>query len=255
MPAFPCYGVIPARFASTRLPAKPLADILGRPMFWHVYCRALESGVFRTVWLATDDARIEAAAREHDVPCLMTSPDHASGTDRVHEAAVALGIEPEAVVVNIQGDEPAMDPVLLAELVEPFTDPAVRVSTVAAPVSARRALDPNQVKVVLNAAGDALYFSRSLVPHVRDMTPDPPDPDDTTLWLGHIGLYAFRMEALRRFVALGPSRLERLEKLEQLRFLEHGIPIRVVRSHRHSQGVDTPEDLERVRALLAVRLP
>lgn len=247
-----CYGIIPARYASTRLPGKPLVDIAGRPMFWHVYRRAVESGVFTrpagqepSLWLATDDERILAAATACDVPCLMTRPEHQSGTDRVFEAAGQLDVPPDAVVVNIQGDEPLLEPALLRQLVEPFADPAVRVSTLAAPVDAVQASLPGQVKVVLAANDDALYFSRSLIPFHRDQ-----DETHTARWWGHIGLYAFRMDALRFFVETGPSSLELTEKLEQLRFLEHGIPIRVVRTEHHCHGVDTPEDLARVRTRL-----
>ena len=145
-----CYGIIPARFASSRLPGKPLAEIAGRPMFWHVYRRAVESGVFairnpapgapsQAVWLATDDELIQEAAEALQVPCLMTRTDHQSGTDRAHEAAIRLNVPGDAVVVNIQGDEPALDPALLCELVAPFADSAVRVSTLAAPVNAEQA--------------------------------------------------------------------------------------------------------------------
>lgn len=241
-----CYGVIPARYASTRFPGKPLADLLGRPMFWHVYQRAMESGVFAAVTLATDDERIGLAATELGVPWVMTRSDHASGTDRVFEAASLWRLAPTDVVVNIQGDEPALDPKLLEELVLPFADPAVRVSTIAAAISADAAISPNQVKVVLDTSGDALYFSRSVIPCCRD-----PREAGSVSYLGHIGLYAFRMESLGAFVSLPPSRLEHIEKLEQLRCIENGIAIRVVVSHRHSQGVDTPEDLEAARALLA----
>lgn len=241
----PCYGIIPARYESSRFPGKPLADIWGYPMFWHVYERARQCGAFRLVTLATDDERIREAAEQYGVPCIMTRADHASGTDRVHEAATALGVEPDAVIINIQGDEPALDPVMLDTLVAPFAEPDVRVCTLATPVSAERAASPNQVKVVMADNGDALYFSRALVPFDRD--------GKEQTFLGHVGLYAFRMEALCRFVALPPSRLEKIEKLEQLRFLENGIPVRVVCTDRRSHGVDTPEDLEIVRALLAPR--
>ena len=240
----PCYGVIPARYASSRFPGKPLADICGHPMFWHVYQRATRCTALNKVVLATDDSRIEEAAARWDIPCVMTRTDHASGTDRVHEAALKLGAEPDAVIVNIQGDEPALDPRMLDQLIAPFADPAVQVSTLAMPISAERALSPNQVKVALAANNDALYLSRAAIPFDRDG--NSPDP-----FLGHIGLYAFRMSALSRFVALPQARLECREKLEQLRFLEHGIPIRVALTDHVSRGVDTPEDLETVRALLA----
>ncbi len=251
MPQVPLYGIIPARYASTRFPGKPLADLFGRPMFRHVYERAClarhpeypSMPLFRSVTLATDDQRIGRAAEEAGVPCVMTSPLHVSGTDRVREAAGLLGVEDEAVVVNIQGDEPALDPRMLEELITPFADPAVRVSTLAAEIPLQRAMSPSQVKVVTANNGDALYFSRALVPCAKE-------PDPAQRFLGHVGLYAFRREALEAFVALSPSRLELTEGLEQLRLLENGIPIRVIMTCRCSQGVDTPEDLEKVRALL-----
>ncbi|MEG1610947.1 MAG: 3-deoxy-manno-octulosonate cytidylyltransferase [Bilophila sp.] len=239
----PCYGIIPARYESSRFPGKPLADIWGHPMFWHVYQRAKQCKALRSVTLATDDERIREAAKACGVPCVMTRSDHVSGTDRVYEAACALGVASDAVLVNIQGDEPALDPAMLDALVAPFEEPDVRVATLATAVAADRAASPNQVKVVMAANGDALYFSRAGIPFDRDAV-------GASFW-GHIGVYAFRMEALRAFVNLPPSRLEQLEKLEQLRFLENGIPIRVVCTDKHSHGVDTPKDLEVVRALLA----
>lgn len=247
----PLYGIIPARYASTRFPGKPLAELLGRPMFRHVYERAClarhpehsSMPLFRSVTLATDDRRIARVAEEAGVPFVMTSPLHVSGTDRVREAADLLGVEEGAVVVNIQGDEPVLDPVMLEELITPFTDAAVRVSTLAAEIPLEQAMSPSRVKVVMAGSGDALYFSRALVPCAKA-------PDPAQHFLGHVGLYAFRREALEAFVALPPSRLELTEGLEQLRLLENGIPIRVVVTTRHSQGVDTPEDLEKVRALL-----
>lgn len=242
----PCYGIIPARYASSRFPGKPLVEIAGKPMFWHVYQRALRCGLLSSVTLATDDERIAAAARNLNVPVVMTATDHQSGTDRVYEAAQALGVPDLAVVVNIQGDEPALDPEIITELVSPFADPHVRVSTVAAVISPERAQVSDQVKVVVDAAHNALYFSRAAIPFHRDT-----NSADAPPFLGHIGLYAFRMEALRLFVSLSASSLEKTEKLEQLRLLENGVPIRVVRTNRHAAGVDTPQDLERVQTLLA----
>lgn len=250
--AVPRYGIIPARYASSRFPGKPLADLLGRPMFRHVYERAClarapedaASPLLRRVVLATDDERIRDAAADAGVPCVMTASGHPSGTDRVCEAARLIGVENEAIVVNIQGDEPALDPGMLEELTSPFEDPAVRVATLATAITPERAESPNQVKVVTADNGDALYFSRAPVPFAREESA----PADR--FLGHVGLYAFRMEALERFVALPPSRLERVERLEQLRLLENGISIRVVVTSRRSHGVDTPEDLDAVRALL-----
>lgn len=238
----PCFGIIPARYASSRFPGKPLADILGRPMFWHVHQRAIGCPLLGKVVLATDDHRIHDAALRFGVPVVMTRADHASGTDRVLEAAQRLSLPEEAVVANIQGDEPLLDPRMLTQLLEPFADPAVQVTTLAAKVSAAEASRPDRVKVVFTRSQNALYFSRSAIPHDRD-TPAG------ECW-GHVGLYAFRLPALRRFAALGPSELERREKLEQLRFLENDIPLYVVPTEHVTPGVDRPEDLDTIIARL-----
>lgn len=232
------YGIIPARYASTRFPGKPLAEIHGKPMFWHVYQRAVHCPELAAVVLATDDKRIEAAAKSLDVPVIMTRDDHPSGTDRVLEAALQMNIEGNAVVVNIQGDEPAMQPQMISELIAPFNDPETQVSTLARTIDRRTADNPDQVKVVLDAANRGIYFSRSLIPYPRDA--------EANEFLGHIGIYAFRMNALKQFVELPPGRLEGIEKLEQLRLLENGIPIHVVVTGHQSFGVDRPEDIERV---------
>ncbi|WP_029894430.1 3-deoxy-manno-octulosonate cytidylyltransferase [Desulfohalovibrio reitneri] len=242
-PSVPCVAVVPARFASSRFPGKPLADILGRPMFWHVADRAARAPELSRVVVATDDERIMAAASEHGVEAVMTSPDHASGTDRIQEAAGLLGLPEETVVVNVQGDEPALNPAMISELVAPFADPKVRVTTLAHRVDPERAKCPDQVKVVWTASGDAMYFSRQPIPHHRD--------GGEEIYWGHVGMYAYRLPALARFTALPPSYLERKERLEQLRFLENGIPIRVVPTRHTSRGVDRPEDLDVVRRLIS----
>ncbi|GAB6176364.1 3-deoxy-manno-octulosonate cytidylyltransferase [Desulfobaculum senezii] len=234
----PCYGIIPARYASSRFEGKPLADILGRPMFWHVYQRAIQCPLFGKVVLATDDSRIYTEACKFNVPVVMTGTEHTSGTDRVLEAAETLSVPDDAVVVNIQGDEPLLEPAMLTELVEPFADPNIRVATLATKITAEEAASPDQVKVVWTRSGSALYFSRAPIPHLRD-------GGEGNYW-GHIGLYAFRMRTLRRFVALGQSELERQEKLEQLRLLENDIPIYVVPTQFRTHGVDRPEDIEKV---------
>jgi 3-deoxy-manno-octulosonate cytidylyltransferase (CMP-KDO synthetase) len=234
-------AIIPARYASTRFPGKPLVLINDYPMFWHVCTRAARCPLITRVVLATDDERIRAKAEELNVPVLMTSPDHPSGTDRVLEAARQLGVAADAVVVNVQGDEPALDPAMLTELIEPFADPAVQVATLGHEISAEEAASPDKVKIARAASGRALYFSRSPIPFGRDTTPR---------YIGHIGLYAFRFAVLEKFSALGESPLERLEKLEQLRLLEADIPIHVVITARQSHGVDRPEDLPTIRELM-----
>jgi 3-deoxy-manno-octulosonate cytidylyltransferase (CMP-KDO synthetase) len=238
-----CYGIIPARYGSTRFPGKPLAEILGRPMFWHVFERARQCSELSQIVLATDDERIISAAKELHVPAIMTRDDHPSGTDRVLEAARLLRVPEDAVVVNIQGDEPALDPAMLTELVCPFTIPEVQVTTLARKIDPKEAKSPDLVKVVFAKDGRALYFSRSPIPHPRDGQVDE--------FYGHIGLYAFRMSILKQFAGLSQSRLEAVEKLEQLRLLENGIPIHVVVTDHRSIGVDVPEDINAVTKILA----
>ncbi|MCJ2163016.1 MULTISPECIES: 3-deoxy-manno-octulosonate cytidylyltransferase [unclassified Pseudodesulfovibrio] len=243
MSEFPeCHGIIPARYESSRFPGKPLVEINGRPMFWHVYSRAAQCPQMTSVTLATDDQRIFDAAEKLDVPAVMTRSDHSSGTDRVLEAARILSIDSDAVVVNIQGDEPCLEQEMLTELLAPFSDSRVRVTTLATAIGEADALSPDRVKVVRAKDGRALYFSRALVPHDRD--------EKVHGFLLHIGLYAFRMEALERFGQLPPSPLEKREKLEQLRLLEDGIDIYVTETQHVCHGVDRPEDLEKVKTIL-----
>lgn len=232
------FGIIPARYGSTRFPGKPLALILGKPMFWHVYRRASQCPELERVVLATDSRRIAAAADAHQVPCVMTRTDHPSGTDRVLEAADLLELPESAVVINIQGDEPALHPAMLSELAQAFRAPEVEVATLISDMDPAEIEDRDQVKVVIDRRGNALYFSRAAIPHARD--------DRPATYYRHVGLYAFRMATLRRFVALGPGRLEQTEKLEQLRLLENGIPIRAVQTRHRSLGVDRPEDIATV---------
>ncbi len=244
MTAIACYGIIPARYDSSRFPGKPLADIQGRPMFWHVWHRAMLCPQLHSVTLATDDKRIAQAAKSLDVPCVMTRPEHSSGTDRVYEAATALGVEEHAVVVNIQGDEPALQPGMLTELLAPFgADPAVQVATLARQIPVEQAGHSDLVKVVHAANGDALYFSRAVIPCSRESSP-------SQQVLAHVGLYAFRYPVLRRFTQLAPSMLERTEKLEQLRLLENNIPIHIVHTAHSTHGVDRPEDIDKVSNIL-----
>ncbi len=242
-----CIGIIPARYASQRFPGKPLADILGRPMFWHVYQRACRSSHLKRVILATDDKRIFKAAQDLDVPVVMTRNDHPSGSDRILEAARELELPRESVIVNIQGDEPALEPVMIDQLLEPFVQKETEVTTLARSIDQQAAANPNLVKVVFSQSGQALYFSRNQIPHLSI------PPSENTPFYGHIGLYAYRKHILERFVHWGPSRLENLEKLEQLRLLEHGIPIRVVVTEHSCMGVDTPQDLAAVTQLMATQ--
>jgi 3-deoxy-manno-octulosonate cytidylyltransferase (CMP-KDO synthetase) len=232
------YGIIPARYASSRFPGKPLADIAGKPMFWHVYHRARRCSELSAVYLATDDERILEAAQNLDVPALATRKDHPSGTDRVFEAAHSLGIGEKDVVLNIQGDEPVLDPLMVSELVRPFADPEVSVATPARRMDQAAAESPDRVKVVFSEDKKALYFSRSRIPYPREGSAEAV--------YGHIGMYAFRMAALRQFVHLPPSRLESIEKLEQLRLLENHIPVHVVITECDCLSVDRPEDIEAV---------
>lgn len=246
MLTYQVHGIIPARYASSRFPGKPLADILGKPMFWHVWQRASLCPALSSVTLATDDERIASAARALGVPCVMTGAELPSGTDRVQQAADILQIPDSAVVINIQGDEPALDPSMLDDLSAAFKDAQVRVATLAHAISAEEAALPDRVKVVMAKNGDALYFSRSPIPFIRE----PQSAQNAEYW-GHIGLYAFRREALRLFTSLPPSRLEEYEKLEQLRLLENNIKIRVIKTDKRSIGVDNPKDLEYITSILS----
>ena len=240
--------LIPARLASTRLPGKPLADIGGLPMVVRVAQRAAAAGADQVV-VAADDDRIVQACSPHGVRALLTRSDHVSGSDRLAEACVLLGLDGTQVVVNVQGDEPLIEPQLIrdcAELLQQRSDCVM--STAAHPIGTLQDYqDPNIVKVVLDAQGLALYFSRAPIPWQRDGSPAlPQDPPA----LRHVGLYAYRADFLRRFPALQATALERCEALEQLRVLWHGHRIAVhVSAQAAGTGVDTPEDLERVRAL------
>jgi 3-deoxy-manno-octulosonate cytidylyltransferase (CMP-KDO synthetase) len=234
-------AIIPARFESSRFPGKPLALIHGKPMFWHVMHRASLCPLVNAVVLATDDERILHAAQSCGVRALLTSPDHASGTDRVLEAARLLDADADSIIVNVQGDEPALDPEMLTELIRPFDDPAVVATTLGHVITFQEAQSADRVKIVRAQDGRALYFSRAPVPFGRETTPP---------YLGHVGLYGLRMRVLEKFSALGESPLERLEKLEQLRLLEAGIPIHVALTRHKSHGVDRPEDLQTVSELM-----
>jgi len=245
--------VIPARFASTRLPGKPLLPIAGRPMIQHVIARARESRAEEVV-VATDDERIAAAVREAAADVVITGSHHRSGSDRVAEVLERRAWPDDTVVVNLQGDEPAMPPCLLDQVAEDMEGHEdASVTTLAHGITDMRTLfDPHVVKVVTDRAGYALYFSRAPIPWHRDEFTgvDGSLPEDTP-FLRHIGLYAYRAGFLRRYVAWDPAPLERAESLEQLRVLWHGGRIHVSRARvEPGAGVDTRADLERMDRLL-----
>jgi 3-deoxy-manno-octulosonate cytidylyltransferase (CMP-KDO synthetase) len=240
--------IIPARLASTRLPNKPLADLGGKPMVVRVAERAQQSGAARII-VATDHADIAAACAAHGVEACMTRADHPSGTDRIAEVAHTLGLAPDAVVVNLQGDEPLIDPALLAACAARIAAD-VPMATCAHPLSdVADAFNPNVVKVVLDKLGRALYFSRATIPWHRDgFAATREQLPAGYVPLRHIGLYAYSNAFLQRYPQLEPSPLESIEALEQLRVLWHGVPIAVhVTAEAPHAGVDTPADLERVR--------
>ena len=240
-------AVIPARFASTRFPGKVLADIAGLPLVAHTYNRAIQSKHVSSAVVATDDDRVVEALKPHGIPTIMTRADHQSGTDRMAEVARSHAAE---IYINVQGDEPLIDPGAIDACIEALlADPGVPVATARRPlVMEEQIRDPNIVKVVTGVNGRALYFSRSVIPHIRDERGDWRPFHNH--WQ-HIGLYAFRRDFLMAYSALEATPLEQLEKLEQLRILENGHPILVVDTEYVSIGVDVPEDLERVRKLIS----
>ncbi len=246
--------VVPARYASTRLPGKPLADIGGRPMVVRVVEAARRSGA-EAVWVATDDRRVYDAVTGHGYPATMTRADHCSGTDRLGEVVDALGWSDNDIVVNVQGDEPLIEPALIDAVAAALAaDAGAPVATAAHPlVSAADFFNPNVVKVVCGSDGRALYFSRAPIPWARDAFAVSRQALPEALGaLRHVGIYAYRAGFLRRYGRLAPSAIEALEALEQLRILWHGYAIRVaICDHAPEPGVDTPEDLERVRARFA----
>jgi 3-deoxy-manno-octulosonate cytidylyltransferase (CMP-KDO synthetase) len=247
-------GLIPARYSSTRLPGKVLAPILGKPMIQRVYERALQSGVLDVVLVGTDDERVAEAVRAFGGRVVLTSPDHASGTDRLAEMVQQpdSGAADAEIVVNVQGDQPFMDPLMIEEVVRPMLeDPELPMATLKHQISKPEDLeDPAVVKVVVDHQGYALYFSRSRIPN--------PCKDVSHPVYEHVGLYVYRRDFLVRLSKLQPTLLEQVESLEQLRVLEHGYRMRVVETHAadHEFGgfsVDTREDLARADALLRER--
>lgn len=240
-------GVIPARYASTRLPGKPLQDILGKPMIQHVYENAARSKTLERLIVATDDKRIISAVQSFGGTAVLTSRDHTTGTDRVAEVVRGMDVE---IVVNIQGDEPFVHPGMIDEVVAPLLeDPALPMCTSMHEISESSDLaNPNVVKVVVDLSGHALYFSRSLIPYPRKA--------EGRRAFEHIGMYAYRKDFLLKYAGLAQTPLETLESLEQLRVLEHGYRLRVVETRQDyvPLSVDTPEDLERARVLARTRL-
>lgn len=250
-------GMIPARLASTRLPGKVLLDIGGKPMVQHVVERARQSRHLSEVLVATDSEQVRAAVESYGGRAVMTSPDHASGTDRLAEVARQTECD---LIVNLQGDEPLLRPDIIDAAIEPFLSEAgLRLGTIATPITAlEEHLEPSAVKVVVDQRGFALYFSRCPIPYFRldpgvtlDEAAPRVHPQSGLHPLKHIGLYVYTKETLLWMAALPRTPLEITESLEQLRALENGCPIRVVQVDYSPIGVDTPEDLERVRRMVA----
>jgi 3-deoxy-manno-octulosonate cytidylyltransferase (CMP-KDO synthetase) len=235
-------AVIPARYASTRFPGKPLADLAGRPLIEHVYRRVAECRAVDRVIVATDDERISRVVESFGGRVQMTNPAHVSGTDRVAEAIRGVDCE---LVVNVQGDEPMIEPEMIDQALAPFDRPSVQMSTLRRRIESRADfLSSHVTKVVVDRDGHALYFSRTPIPYHRD-TGAPLEA-----WK-HVGLYVYRRRFLLEFARMAPTPLERCEALEQLRAIEHGVRIAVVETRFDTISVDTPEDLERVRRILS----
>ncbi len=236
-------AIIPARYASTRFPGKPLAMIHGRPMVVHTWQRVCAAGLGRVV-VATDDDRIEAVCRQWGAEVVRTRADHVSGTDRVAEAATILGID-EGLIINVQGDEPFIDPDTVRQLADFMQRGQWPIGTLACRIRSAEALhDPNVVKVVFGESRQALYFSRAAIPFVRDAA--PAEWLQIAAYYKHIGTYAFQAEVLQQVAHLPKGKLETTESLEQLRWLAHGYRIGLLVTEKETIGIDTPEDLERL---------
>ncbi|MGQ9736590.1 MAG: 3-deoxy-manno-octulosonate cytidylyltransferase [Armatimonadota bacterium] len=237
-------GIIPARLAAVRLPNKPLLDIAGKPMIWWVWHHAKQAKTLSEVMVATPDGQIAEVVRAFGGIAVLTSPRHRSGTERLAEVAQGLSAE---IIVNVQGDEPLMPPENIDAVARPLIDDSSLVmSSLMCPATEEEKDKPTAVKVVVDRAGNALYFSRSRIPYPRD-------PSAPAVVYKHLGIYAYRRDFLLRYAAMEPTPLEQMEMLEQLRVLENGYRIRMVCVEQTSIGVDTEEDLERVRAILAQR--
>lgn len=239
-------AIIPARHASTRFPGKVVAPLAGKPLVIHTYERTCQASLVSETIIATDDERVRDAAESYGATVEMTRPDHSTGTDRIAEVAERCGAD---IVVNVQADEPLIDPATIDATIRPLLDSAdVPMATARHLISDLRDLsDPNVVKVVCDLKGRALYFSRGAIPHSRDADLAHAPPRDH--WQ-HVGVYVYRKDFLLKYARMSATPLEKLEKLEQLRVLENGYPITVVDTDYRSIGVDTPSDLERVRKIL-----
>ncbi len=243
--------IIPARYASSRLPAKPLADICGKPMIQHVYEKALASGADKVV-IATDHESVYERCKAFTTHVLMTRDDHESGTERLGECVDLLNLSDDTIVVNVQGDEPLLAPENVSQVAALLKDTDAPMATLSVPLALDDVHNPNAVKVVANKLNHALYFSRSAIPYDRShfMAGTMPDALDDS-YQRHIGIYAYRAGFIKQYLALAPSPIEKLESLEQLRVLYHGYPIAISTAHIEPEaGVDTPEDLARVIAYL-----
>lgn len=244
--------VIPARYASTRLPGKPLLDLAGKPMIQHVIERSLQSGASETI-VATDDDRVIDAIAHSGATVVKTRSDHVSGSDRIVEVVESLGLDSRDLVVNVQGDEPLIPPSVIDQVASLVPDDQdTGIATLYEPIrSAEDVFDPNIVKVVVSSTNFALYFSRAPIPWERESFGREIGGSLGNAWKRHIGIYAYRCGALRQFVAMSPSELEQTEALEQLRFLQNDIPIRIAQAMCDVPGgVDTREDADRIMQLL-----
>ncbi|CAM3757884.1 3-deoxy-manno-octulosonate cytidylyltransferase [Avibacterium gallinarum] len=249
--------IIPARFASSRLPGKPLADIAGKPMIAHVWQKAQQSGASRVV-VATDNQAVAQAVQAFGGEVCMTSEHHNSGTERLAEVVEKLALADDEIVVNIQGDEPLIPPVIVQQVADNLAKNGVKMATLAVPLNdAEELFNPNVVKAVADQSGNVLYFSRAPIPWNRDQFAGLSDEQKTQLvlqsqYLRHIGIYAYRAGFIKQYVQWQPSALENIESLEQLRVLWYGEKIHIdLAKEVPAVGVDTPEDLEKVRAILA----
>ncbi len=232
--------VIPARYASTRLPGKPLADIAGKPMIQRVYEQVSKAKKPALVIVATDNQRVFDKVESFGGMALMTQPNHPTGTDRLAE--VASHHQDIDVIINVQGDEPLIDADVIDQLADLFVEDAdLQMATIASPLLEEEYDEPSAVKVICNKRGDAMYFSRSLIPYPRHAFINPP--------MKHVGIYAYRRQFLLDYAKMDPTPAEETESLEQLRALENGYAIRVIKTDKRFVGVDTPEDLERVNAI------